>query len=251
MRRGKVRGLAFRGQPLGITPAYAGKSHRCYQQCRDGEDHPHVCGEKWKVSAAMLALTGSPPRMRGKAGGPVVGVDDGGITPTYAGKSGRSARPCWRSRDHPRVCGEKATCGCCIWPYPGSPPHMRGKGSPCPARMCSGGITPAFAGKRVRDSFCKDIRWDHPRVCGEKIMPFAHSSHVFRITPAFAGKRWHYGIFPATVWDHPRVCGEKCKGEIVERGREGSPPRMRGKADAHAVHGSGFGITPAYTGKSK
>ena len=50
------------------------------------------------------------------------------ITPAYAGKSLRSRSSSRRSRDHPRVCGEKFDAG-------------------SDHRVASG-ITPAYAGKR-------------------------------------------------------------------------------------------------------
>ena len=86
-----------------------------------------MCGEKsCQTGAASLAL-GSPPRMRGKG----VKHRDGrvrvGITPAYAGKSTDGLESDWRTRDHPRVCGEKLPAfGTPIW-QGGSPPHVRGK----------------------------------------------------------------------------------------------------------------------------
>ena len=91
------------------------------------------------------------------------------------------------------------------------------------------GITPAYAGKRVRDSFCKDIRWDHPRVCGEKPRRGSGLNLILgspprmrgkeaaglvqilgcRITPAYAGKRICRCSHRPAHRDHPRVCGEK------------------------------------------
>lgn len=52
------------------------------------------------------------------------------------------------------------------------------------------GITPAYAGKRVRDSFCKDIRWDHPRVCGEKGQRGHVGAHVVGSPPRMRGKEY-------------------------------------------------------------
>ena len=51
--------------------------------------------------------------------------------------------------------------------------------------------------------------------------------------------------------DHPRVCGEKfwyCDSNDYQRG---SPPRMRGKVLTAYATDKGFGITPAYAGKSR
>ena len=46
--------------------------------------------------------------MRGKAGYLAIKRMDEGITPAYAGKSDRNSCKWVVSRDHPRVCGEKA-----------------------------------------------------------------------------------------------------------------------------------------------
>ena len=136
----------------GITPAYAGKS--CGHQCRQymPQDHPRVCGEKHGAPVSLMCSLGSPPRMRGKAtfsGRHRLAV---GITPAYAGKSERTDWTTTYRKDHPRVCGEKQNhvivWSCCL----GSPPRMRGKenssGSP-PGLL---GITPAYAGKRLKRS---------------------------------------------------------------------------------------------------
>ena len=171
------------------------------------------------------------------------------ITPAYAGKSDNQPVAPSLPEDHPRVCGEKATCGCCIWPYPGSPPRMRGKA-----------WTPRPPSAR---------RGDHPRVCGEKvflIMPGISCSGSpprmrgkedynrsisgnFRITPAYAGKRSKHTKRSARKQDHPRVCGEKISPNPSTAISLGSPPRMRGKAVGNFL-GDGRGrITPAYAGK--
>ena len=131
------------------------------------------------------------------------------------------------------------------------------------------GITPAYAGKRVRDSFCKDIRWDHPRVCGEKGQRGHVGAHVVGspprmrgkgqaapfgaepvgITPAYAGKRISRSSAVSGSGDHPRVCGEKVLIWAGAVGRWGSPPRMRGKDLLRKESHEDFGITPAYAGK--
>ena len=91
---------------------------------------------------------------------------------------------------------------------PGSPPHMRGKGSALSIGSDFCGITPAHAGKRQTD-------------------------------------RRKYNA----VWDHPRTCGEKPYSFVIRRRRQGSPPHMRGKADAVDLNVGDVGITPAHAGK--
>ena len=130
--RGKVCLVLVQAFELGITPAYAGKSQN---------------GDRY-----MIYLTGSPPRMRGKERQTACFCVRQGITPAYAGKS--SGRLCSgaASADHPRVCGEKFTVQTSSLSELGSPPRMRGK---VHSIMISGtlyGITPAYAGKRLKRS---------------------------------------------------------------------------------------------------
>ena len=69
------------------------------------------------------------------------------------------------------------------------------------------------------------------------------------ITPAHAGKRLSplYPIPPG--WDHPRTCGEKTDVTSSVVFRSGSPPHMRGKANALGLRFLFVGITPAHAGK--
>ena len=110
----RVRGKAFRDRQVngfdGITPAYAGK--RLLHTSGDirGWDHPRVCGEKSVCCPLVWIIWGLPPRMRGKGQTACEVVVELGITPAYAGKRTAKPKRPRGSRDHPRVCGEKA-CG--------------------------------------------------------------------------------------------------------------------------------------------
>ena len=85
--RGKVTGYHATDSRLRITPAYAGKSPRCPSAVTAAEDHPRLCGEKFRLALGDNDFTGSPPPMRGKAQVYVgAGVTER-ITPAYAGKS--------------------------------------------------------------------------------------------------------------------------------------------------------------------
>ena len=70
------------------------------------------------------------------------------------------------------------------------------------------------------------------------------------ITPAYAGKREGPKNAQSKVGDHPRVCGEKCIPLTRGHGRQGSPPRMRGKVQLGEIDLQDIWITPAYAGKS-
>ena len=227
--RGKAASGGDREPGAGITPAYAGKSDPEKQPGAARWDHPRVCGEKLKDGRNVRRILGSPPRMRGKGDFVHQRSSLDGITPAYAGKSFPPLlAPSW-TRDHPRVCGEKARCSVTGSKFWGSPPRVRGKG---PVRRRDGagmGITPAYAGKRLKSRETVMPSWDHPRVCGEKNgicrakVPHLGSPPRMRgkalcgldvhihagITPAYAGKR--YKVLPDTcgTGDYPRVCGEK------------------------------------------
>ena len=188
--------------------------------------------------------------MRGKVPLPLPAGRLQGITPAYAGKRRVPTRP--------------------TSPNIGSPPRMRGKVFCGCHGMCPPRITPAYAGKSPADRDPDICVKDHPRVCGEKLLPrvvnfFAEgspprmrgkvkplpiTSGIVGITPAYAGKRTQMTLLDMVREDHPRVCGEKLRGDSEMMTSTGSPPRMRGKVLILVNGGAFYGITPAYAGKS-
>ena len=210
-----------------------------------------MCGEKSFSRLPAFFLSGSPPRVRGKA------VCDL-----------RSRR---RSRDHPRVCGEKIRYFPPLIKGWGSPPRVRGKEGEGKCRKNLSRITPACAGKSRTRSGAPVAFWDHPRVCGEKCgrtkinwravgsPPRVRGKatcrmrwcKISRITPACAGKRVLSKRLSRVYQDHPRVCGEKLAAFCWSFSTTGSPPRVRGKALMLTVSGLPDRITPACAGKSQ
>ena len=83
-----------------------------------------------------------------------------------------------------------------------------------------------------------------------KVTIAGYEVDVKGITPAYAGKRLCLSLSFAPLWDHPRVCGEKCIPLTRGHGRQGSPPRMRGKVQLGEIDLQDIWITPAYAGKS-
>ena len=130
--RGKVVGSEELPGVVGITPAYAGKSALRFVRIGLCWDYPRVCGEK------LMTKCGQSLQL--------------GITPAYAGKKARCSPQALRRTDHPRVCGEKPSDHCRLPPALGSPPRMRGKASPDFINRQPTGITPAYAGKRLKRS---------------------------------------------------------------------------------------------------
>ena len=150
--RGKVPCVLFFGVGIGITPAYAGKRNPRSGHRSGVWDHPRVCGEKVAHPLYHTRKGGSPPRMRGKAEPEAAPRPALRITPAYAGKRQMVLVALDRSRDHPRVCGEKSLGGATRWGFVGSPPRMRGKVTKQKLADYFGGITPAYAGKRLKRS---------------------------------------------------------------------------------------------------
>ena len=206
--RGKGLFTRFCFCHAGITPAYAGKRLQMKVTLLPARDHPRLCGEKHEICVCRCFLAGSPPPMRGKADPLSRQYRRGRITPAYAGKSRSCPSPCHRWRDHPRLCGEKFAFVIHFRKKLGSPPPMRGKVQVKLDALRSDGITPAYAGKRLSRPHKGCEMWDHPRLCGEKLLPQlrgedeqgspppmrgkgagdANPDTGYRITPAYAGK---------------------------------------------------------------
>ena len=167
------------------------------------------------------------------------------------------------------MCGEKAGLAPVTARARGSPPRVRGKGNDRKPGRRAAGITPACAGKSKLPLLDYSPAWDHPRVCGEKVVlsiflvplmgspprvrgkerqqPRKH--RVTRITPACAGKSLGCAQGLTRAQDHPRVCGEKLGDVYGVLYLRGSPPRVRGKACFLTSIRLLPRITPACAGK--
>ena len=111
----------------GITPAWAGKRMQVSPKPTLPQDHPRVDGEKILEPSMGVGNFGSPPRWRGKAVKFRCTCGLQRITPAWAGKSCPAARMLPRTRDHPRVGGEKGSTSIVLPMTLGSPPRRRGK----------------------------------------------------------------------------------------------------------------------------
>ena len=132
------------------------------------------------------------------------------ITPAYAGSSVGRNNSRYIPPDHPRVCGEQASCLMAINRLPGSPPRMRGAGFTWYSSVAGWGITPAYAGSSPAFISSTTTPPDHPRVCGEQSTSSSLRSYsagspprmrgadgfsgyycdLHGITPAYAGSRF-------------------------------------------------------------
>ena len=226
--------------------------------------------EKRLILFVFRAVTGSPPRGRGKGDTNYKIPRFFGITPAWAGKSFCRHSHVIQNADHPRVGGEKpSTYQVEYWAL-GSPPRGRGKDERRRPGEIRARITPAWAGKSWPLRDIHNLVWDHPRVGGEKFVRYGYKFPVggspprgrgkvpetyryvagYGITPAWAGKSLGICACFPLVQDHPRVGGEKLTNATRRQILIGSPPRGRGKACAPLNAKPDERITPAWAGKS-
>ena len=99
-----------------------------------------------------------------------------GITPAYAGKSAKRLAEITRTKDHPRLCGEKFL--------------NQSQG------FATARITPAYAGKRIIIFVDTGYQRDHPRLCGEKERASEYIDMVTGSPPPMRGKG---DLMPAEV----------------------------------------------------
>ena len=135
-----------------ITPAQAGKSVAPRQKRSALWDHPRVGGEKYSRPSYSRISMGSPPRGRGKGNQAFSWYGSSRITPAWAGKRLQHTVGNPTGQDHPRVGGEKHCPHGINMTFGGSPPRGRGKDRTNGKCTCNNGITPAWAGKRLKRS---------------------------------------------------------------------------------------------------
>ena len=131
----------------GSIPACAGKpSARRSTRWLTGV-HPRVCGEARPPGPAVRLSPGPSPRVRGSRGrepGPLLCR---GSIPACAGKPPSSSIRSWRSRVHPRVCGEARLQLAQKEDAEGPSPRVRGSRCRGAGSNSSRGSIPACAGK--------------------------------------------------------------------------------------------------------
>ena len=108
--RGKGACTGQRANTHRITPAWAGKSRLRRYRAGAGGDHPRMGGEKFSILEKVAVIRGSPPHGRGKGYNTLGAIQQGRITPAWAGKSNAICYTPFLYRDHPRMGGEKFRC---------------------------------------------------------------------------------------------------------------------------------------------
>ena len=111
-----------------IIPTRVGTSYVRICCQRTKKDHPHACGDKWKLLMPCLAYLGSSPRVWGQATSEISPLSVFGIIPTRVGTSSSDKQNSRSKRDHPHACGDKSMTVAEIVPYTGSSPRVWGQG---------------------------------------------------------------------------------------------------------------------------
>ena len=124
--------------------------------------------------------------MRGKEQYKMTDAQTGRITPAYAGKSFFFRTSLVQWQDHPRLCGEKNPKNPAKNSRKGSPPPMRGKVEGAKCVKIDHGITPAYAGKSGGTGGGRGLKWDHPRLCGEKTKKIPKQRYFFHQPASFS-----------------------------------------------------------------
>ena len=274
----------------GTTPAYAGNAPTWLATWALSRDHPRVRGERSACRRSSGSRSGPPPRTRGTRRLGSLETADHGTTPAYAG----NAFFCWtstvRSRDHPRVRGERAPGADPTTAARGPPPRTRGTRPRRRRRRRLDGTTPAYAGNATGPDARHASSRDHPRVRGERVLllifvatrlgppPRTRGTLVCVVvvsavpgtTPAYAGNASTGDFVCGRVRDHPRVRGERLpsgsrpcwktgpprvRGERNQAWTEldwgmGPPPRTRGTLALLLLRPVIGGTTPAYAGNA-
>ena len=154
-----------------ITPARAGNRGFPHIRFARKQDHPRACGEQSGKVIFNEVHLGSPPRVRGTASLKPDKSSFTRITPARAGNRVHSIHWYLHRWDHPRACGEQVTTRTSCSTLQGSPPRVRGTDFSHPIAIMPVGITPARAGNSHSISFFSCSFPDHPRACGEQVMP--------------------------------------------------------------------------------
>ena len=191
--RGKHGGGRGLSRPVGLIPAWAGKT-RPRACIRSGTTaHPRVGGENIRPIGFASIAAGSSPRGRGKHYLAIAVVVKAGLIPAWAGKTDSARGQGSARRAHPRVGGENDNAAAPAPPRRGSSPRGRGKLVHVKQRVLRLRLIPAWAGKTLPDAACPSGQWAHPRVGGENPSSARSAGRGAGSSPRGRGKRPHPG----------------------------------------------------------
>ncbi|PKU92721.1 hypothetical protein CQR47_0570 [Bifidobacterium thermophilum] len=234
--------------PRRIIPACAGNTNTPRAWSLGSRDHPRMCGEHPSLIAALIAVLGSSPHVRGTLLLTLSVPSVTGIIPACAGNTAHRPNNTCCTRDHPRMCGEHAANAFVYASEKGSSPHVRGTPNDNTSVSMVSGIIPACAGNTANLIVIVRLFRDHPRMCGEHgandigratgrgSSPHVRGTHFWPgpvsraagIIPACAGNTFQRFQPFSRDGDHPRMCGEHYRQRPSGLPGRGSSPHVRG-----------------------
>ncbi len=154
--------------PFRIIPTRVGTSFSVNFVRSKIEDHPHACGDKFKIFCKLCACCGSSPRVWGQAQYKQCPRCKGRIIPTRVGTSFSVNQRRVKFQDHPHACGDKTHRKKGAVHFLGSSPRVWGQARKDNCGGVTAGIIPTRVGTRATEvSFCFAVK-DHPHACGDK-----------------------------------------------------------------------------------
>ena len=126
--------------------------------------------------------------MRGKQEPDLCKVAEMRNIPAHAGKTRTNICGSFRSREHPRACGENANQADAEFCRVGTSPRMRGKLTGSNAETMELGNIPAHAGKTYLRGHAHRNPQEHPRACGENRGEIAGIAGELGTSPRMRGK---------------------------------------------------------------
>ena len=210
--------------------------------------HPRVCGEHAGSLTALVAVSGSSPRVRGTHPRSAQPARPHRFIPACAGNTMVLPEQVPPTSVHPRVCGEH------VRPNPdksgryGSSPRVRGTPRNPRTLRAQYRFIPACAGNTAECQSRQGSNPVHPRVCGEHNRMAPNPPPSTGSSPRVRGTRlggWRHRrpsrFIPACAGNtkacrrigtptpvHPRVCGEHSTRSRANAVPNGSSPRVRG-----------------------
>ena len=238
------------GNSLRIIPTRVGTSRSCGGICFQFGDHPHACGDKFKLPAKPVTLSGSSPRVWGQVKA---------ITPKSLAK-----------RIIPTRVGTSPVVAICLYIPPGSSPRVWGQARFSYSVLCCHGIIPTRVGTRAGGSDPVFVDRDHPHACGDKnlceLLPKIKGGSsprvwgqvgsryfqqvILRIIPTRVGTSSMISKSVPASEDHPHACGDKRRKCQAQCRQPGSSPRVWGQDLGGFYACSAIGIIPTRVGTS-
>ena len=197
-----------------------------------------------------LSDMGSSPLTRGKRQQIARRLDDQGLIPAHAGKTGIGIAVAAYWGAHPRSRGENTCTPTPLDPWTGSSPLTRGKRRDGLEWDQLGGLIPAHAGKTIRLAALSRKSWAHPRSRGENVHDATFVPVSGGSSPLTRGKLPRRARHRRRYVAHPRSRGENRRAPDRRQQRSGSSPLTRGKLQTLGSTVSAVWLIPAHAGKT-